>query len=87
MPKKQSEDETLAFKEIFYAAFRNAGSMPAPEDWSTCYSILEVRKTSLMLAAQYQREGKRLQVKKLEERAKECEQVFSDLAAYLAEGK
>ncbi len=82
--KAERIDMTL-FKEIFDAAFQKAGVAPTSEDWTTCVSIVEIRRTSLALAEQYRQQGDRLKVRKLEEKAQECEQVFADLAAYLAE--
>lgn len=87
MATNSKQDEILAFRKIFDEAFRVKGSQPGPDDWSTCYSIVEIRWTSLALAEQYRKGGDRLKVQRLVEKAEECEQVFSDLAAYLAEDR
>ncbi|WP_188670140.1 hypothetical protein [Neptunicoccus cionae] len=85
MDKTAERTDMTVFKEIFDAAFQKAGTAPSPDDWTTCVSIVEIRRTSLALAEQYREQGDRLKVKRLEEKAQECEQVFADLAAYLAE--
>nr|WP_323779523.1 hypothetical protein [Amylibacter sp.] len=82
---KLHENEVLHYRRIFNAAFRDAGSVPGPDDWSTCCSILEVRNTSLNLLEIYRKEKNRLKVQKMEERAIECEQIFYDMVNYLAE--
>lgn len=87
MNVRLDQDEITYFRNIFDQAFIKNGSEPGDDDWATCYSILEIRRTSLALAEQCRSEGNRLKFRKLEERAVECKQVFSDLATHLAEEK
>lgn len=85
MASKLHEDEVLYYRRIFSTAFSDAGSVPGPDDWATCCSILEIRNTSLELLEIFRKEENRLKVKKMEERAEECEQLFYDMVNYLAE--